>query len=62
MNYEYQYVTLTCDCGTKLEIKARILRGYSDHEMIECPSCNHAICEIRADMGYDIINVVKPET
>lgn len=56
---EYQYLTLRCDCGTEIEVKASIMPGFSDHETVKCPNCKEDVNEIRADMGYTIIKISK---
>lgn len=59
--YEYEVYNLECkECGTRLKIVATIQRGYSDHEKIYCTNCNSFIEEIRADMGYEVKEVIKP--
>lgn len=55
------FYKLTCDCGTVVEVETRDCPGFSDHEDVYCPECKEKISTIRADMGYDIINVIKPK-
>lgn len=57
---EYEFKTLTCsNCGAEITLKCSIVRGYSDYEMVKCPSCKEDIQEVRADMGYEVIDVLK---
>lgn len=58
---EYECYELTCRCGTKVIVETTIERGFSDHEMVVCPECKNNICEIRADMGYQILEIKKPK-
>ena len=56
---EHEIRALNCPkCDAKITIDITIERGYSDHEKVNCPLCNTFIGEIRADMGYEIINVL----
>lgn len=60
--WENERRELKCnECGTKLKISTTIQRGYSDHEDVYCPECNSFIERIRADWGFKIKEVIKPD-
>lgn len=53
------YLTLTCrKCKGKLNIEVYMSPGFSDYQIVVCPSCGADIQKIRADRGYKVTNFI----
>ena len=46
-------------CDKTLVIRASRIKGFSDYENVHCPHCRTNLGEIRADMGFEIIEEKK---
>lgn len=59
---ELKWWDLVCpDCKTEVTIVAVNDSDLFDYEMVTCPTCNSEIQKIRADIGYRIAEIRKPD-
>lgn len=55
---EIRFYELNCPhCDHQFGVKAFIQPGFSDHEDIDCPKCKTHVTNIRADMGYEFVEI-----
>jgi len=58
---DYERHELCCPhCLTQITVESTLWQWYADYEKVHCPHCKAFICEIRADLGFKILETVLP--